>query len=148
MPTVQTSTKLACPAADLRKFLGTTANIPDVSDPELEFEVISAPDEVTVNELIEFRVTTYGFKQRISHRWTEVTDDRIVAEQADGPTKSWIHTQTIIATDSGCELTDRIDFEPAGGMLGFVMTAAKIEQSIKDGMEFRYETLQEKFGAG
>lgn len=148
METVTTSTRLACSPSELRTFLGTPANFKEISDPELEFELISAPDEIAPDAVIEFRVSTYGFKQRISHRWVEATPERIVAEQIDGPTKSWRHSQTIEATDSGCQLTDMIEFEPPGGMLGFVMTADKIKDSIAEGMDHRYETLQDRFGAG
>jgi len=144
MPTSTTSVELQCSAARLREFLGTTANLPEISDPELELEILTAPDQVTAGASIEFRVSAYGFKQRITHEWTAVSESEIVAEQTDGPTRKWIHTQTIRATgDNSCELTDEIEFEPPGGMLGFVMTADKVQESISEGMEFRYETLQE-----
>lgn len=142
-----TSAVLNCTAQTLRDFLGTTANIPEVSDPELELVVLDAPDQVTPGAVIEFRISAYGFKQKIKHKYISVTDSEIVAEQLDGPTKAWVHRQSIVSTgESTCELTDHIEFEPPGGMLGYVMTAAKIIESIKEGMEFRYVTLQEKLG--
>ncbi|MCR9197874.1 MAG: hypothetical protein NXI04_04485 [Planctomycetaceae bacterium] len=144
MPTSTTSAQLQCSAACLRQFLGATANLPEISDPELELEILNAPEQVTAGANIEFRVSAYGFKQRIIHQWTSVSETEIVAEQTDGPTRKWIHTQTIRATgDNSCELIDEIEFEPPGGMLGFVMTADKVQESISEGMEFRYETLQE-----
>lgn len=146
MPTVETSSQLNCSAKQLRDYLGCTANIPEISDPELELEVLNADETVTESGIIEFRISAYGFKQRIQHRYTEVSDQRIVAEQVDGPTRAWKHIQQIVSTDDGCQLTDTIEFEAPGGMLGFVMTAAKIEESIRDGMEHRYETLNDVLG--
>jgi len=144
MPESTTSVQLNCSAERLREFLGQTANIPQISDPELELEILEAPEQITAGATIEFRVSAYGFKQRITHKWTDVSATKIVAEQVDGPTRAWKHTQTIRSTgDASCELTDHIDFEPPGGMLGFVMTADKVQESIEEGMEFRYETLQE-----
>ena len=145
MPVSTTSTVLNCPAQTLRDFLGTTANIPEISDPDLELVILDAPDQVTQDAVIEFRITAYGFKQKMKHRWISVTDTEIIAQQLDGPTRAWTHRQTIVSTgESTCELTDHIEFEPPGGMLGYVMTADKIIDSIKEGMEFRYETLQER----
>lgn len=144
MPVSTTSTVLNCPAQTLRDFLGETANIPRISDPELELVVLDAPAVVIQDAVIEFRITAYGFKQKIKHRWVSVTDSEIVAEQLDGPTRAWTHRQTIVSTgESTCELTDHIEFEPPGGMLGYVMTGDKIIDSIKEGMDFRYEVLHE-----
>lgn len=145
MPESTTSTCLNCTAEALREYLGQTANLPDISDPDLELEVIDAPDTVVQDAVIEFRISAYGFKQRMKHKYTKVSETEIVAEQIDGPTRAWIHTQTVTSTGpSTCELVDHIQFEPPGGMIGFVMTEDKIRDSIQDGMDFRYETLQEK----
>ncbi|MEZ6124436.1 MAG: hypothetical protein R3C49_14860 [Planctomycetaceae bacterium] len=134
---------LKCSASQLRSFLGRTSNLPDISDPDLELTILKAPETIAAGELIEFRVTTWGIKQRMQHRWTEVSDERIVAEQIEGPTRSWIHTQNIIDhSDGTCTLEDIVDFEPPGGMMGFVMTAEKISESLQSGMEFRYEALE------
>lgn len=144
MPEFKSSTTLKCSAQTLREFLGQTANLPAISDPELSLEVLKAPDIVAADTVIEFRISAYGFKQRMQHRYLEATDTRIVAEQIDGPTRAWRHTQTVAGNEDGtATLTDEIVFEPPGGMLGYIMTAAKITESLKDGMEYRYETLAE-----
>jgi ligand-binding SRPBCC domain-containing protein len=148
MPEFKSSATLQCSAESLRNFLGQTANLPGISDPDLSLEIMEAPEFVTEDAVIEFRISAYGFKQRMSHRYVEVSSERIVAEQVDGPTRSWRHTQTITSNDDGTStLTDEIVFEPPGGMLGYVMTAAKIEVSLKDGMAYRYETLAEHLEA-
>ncbi|MFY9253309.1 MAG: hypothetical protein WAO83_07630 [Fuerstiella sp.] len=139
-----TSAQIKCSAAALRAYLGATANLTKISDPDLDLEVLNAPETIAEGALIEFRISAYGFKQRMQHKYTEVSETDIVAEQTDGPTRAWKHRQTITAvSDNECTLTDQIDFEPPGGMLGYVMTAAKIKDSIQDGMDYRYETLQE-----
>ena len=149
MPTVTTSAKLNCSAAALRSYLGATANLPKTSDPELQLEVLNAPADVVQGGVIEFRVSALGFKQRMQHRYVSVTETEIVAEQTDGPTRSWTHKQLIEDHGDGtCTLTDEISFEKPGGMLGFVMTDDRITESIEEGMEFRYEALQAELEAG
>jgi len=143
MPEFKASTTLRCSAAALRQYLGATANIPSISDPDLELEVLEAPEQVTADAIIEFRITAFGFKQRIQHRYVEVGETEILAEQVEGPTRMWVHRQSIVLNDDGtCLLTDLVEFEPPGGMMGFVLTEASIRQSLEDGMQFRYEALR------
>ncbi|MEZ6133099.1 MAG: hypothetical protein R3C59_30890 [Planctomycetaceae bacterium] len=147
MPEFSASATLPCSADRLREFLGLTANLPAISDPELELEVLSAPEIITLDGVIEFRITAYGFKQRMQHRYVEVSERQIVAVQIDGPTRSWLHRQTIQENEDGtCTLVDHIEFEPPGGMLGYLMTADRITESLTDGMEFRYSSLARELG--
>lgn len=143
MPQFTASTELKCSAAALREYLGQTEKLPTISNPDLQLKVISAPEMVAADTEIEFQITAYGLKQTMKHRYTVADEGRIVAEQTDGPTRSWVHTQTIEETENGCILTDIIDFEPPGGMVGFVMTEARIRESLEEGMEFRYDALAE-----
>lgn len=144
MPTTRTSVTLKCGPQTLRDFLGATANLPAISDPDLQLKVVEADEIVTADGVITFQISAYGLKQTMQHRYIEVTASRIVAEQIEGPTRSWTHRQILEDNGDGtCTLIDEIEFEPPGGMLGFVMTADKIRESIEDGMEFRYDALQE-----
>ena len=145
MPTHKSSTSLPCDVATARAFLGVTANIVETSDPDLELKILNAPEVIVADAVIEVQITAYGFKQSMKHRYIEVSDCEIVADQIEGPTRAWTHRQSLADNGDGtCTLTDQIDFEPPGGMLGFVMTEDKIKESIADGMTHRYETLQER----
>ena len=143
------SSILPVSADRLRAFLGRTANLPQISDPALELEILSAPEIVTLGQRIEFRITAYGFKQRATHEYVTVEELQIIENQIDGPLRAWRHHQQIevVGTDE-CRLTDRIEFEPPGGMLGFLLTEAKVKDSILDGMQIRYESLVDLISAG
>lgn len=147
MPEVTTESEIPCSAQQLRQFLGQTSNLLITSDPDLDLEILSAPEVIAEGERIEFRISAYGFKQRMEHQYVRVSETEIVAEQIEGPARAWKHTQVVQAGEAPakCQLVDRIEFEPPGGMLGFVMTEDMIRQSISDGMEFRYEALQQAF---
>jgi ligand-binding SRPBCC domain-containing protein len=147
MPEFSAKTILQCNAAALRDLLKAPHELPRISDPELELEIIEAPAIISEGDEIEFRISAYGFKQRMKHRYVVVTENEIVAEQLEGPARMWRHTQTILEHDDGtCRLSDHFGFEPPGGMLGFVMTEAKIRESLEEGMTFRYESIQEILG--
>ena len=147
MPEVTTQSEIPCSAEQLREFLGLTSNLLVTSEPDLELEILKAPEVVAEGERIEFRISAYGFKQRMEHEYVKVSETEIIAEQVEGPARAWKHTQLIQATENPatCQLVDTIEFEPPGGMLGFVMTEDMIRGSIHDGMEHRYDALREAF---
>lgn len=149
MPAFQASQIIQCPAASLRQFLGCPANLPLVSDPELQLEIISAPPLVTAGERIEFRIMAYGFRQRAIHIYQNVTDDEISEHQLEGPLRSWTHRQLFTSlNDSECVLEDSIEFTPPGGMLGFMMTESRILESLEQGMNERYSAITELVRSG
>ena len=149
MPESVSSSILECSAESLRAFLGRTANLPQISDPDLHLEILSAPDIVTLGHRIEFRVTAYGFKQRATHEYVTVEKLQIVEDLVEGPLRAWKHSQQIEIVAAGqCRLTDRIEFLPPGGMLGYLLTEAKVHASIQAGMQIRYEALSDIIRSG
>ena len=144
MPESLSSSILKCSAAELRAFLGRTANLPQISDPDLELEILSAPEIVTLGQRIEFRITAYGFKQRATHEYVTVEELQITEDQVEGPLRAWKHAQQIeIIGASQCRLIDRVEFEPPGGMLGYLLTEDKVLAAIQDGMQIRYDALSD-----
>jgi ligand-binding SRPBCC domain-containing protein len=144
-----TSPILTCVPAALRAFLGRPANLPQISNPDLELEIVKAPPEVMVGERIEFRITAYGFKQRATHEYLTTSEILILESQIDGPLRAWRHAQKIeIVGADTCRLIDEIDFECPGGMLGYLLTESRIKDSLEEGMDFRYSTLQELIESG
>lgn len=147
MPEIVCSTDLNCSVDTLRGYLGETSNLKNITDPDMSLKIVSADDVIQEESEIEFQVSTYGIKQSMKHRYTAVSATLIQSEQLEGPTRTWIHQVIMEDTGNGtCRLTDKIEFEPPGGMMGFVMTEAKIRESVLEGMEFRYEALAEILG--
>ena len=73
----------------------------------------------------------------------------IVESQIEGPLRAWRHRQRIEIAGSGhCQLIDEIEFEPPGGMLGYLLTESRIRQSLEEGMDFRYDILQQLITSG
>ena len=128
----------------MRTCLGNPANLPYITDPELNLQVIEAPEAVAEGKEIEFSIDAGGFPQRIRQRWVTVTDQQIVAEQVKGPTQSWRHEQKIAAAPEGCSLTETILFEPPSGMLGYLLTEDMIRKSLETSTAIRMELLTQQ----
>ncbi len=143
------SVTLPCPAAALRAYLGRPQNLPEISDPEIELEILSAPDEVAVGAKIVFRITAMGLRQRMTHEYKAVSDLEIQEVLVEGPLPAWQHTQRIQSLgDAECELTDEVLFQLPGGMMKFLLTEERIRESLSTGMAHRYATLQELIRSG
>ena len=141
------TTEFSGSAKRLRELLGTPGMFEEINDPDMEFELVAAPREVTEGEEITFAIVTGGIRQILRHRWTTVNELLIVAEQVEGPTQSWHHTQRIAATSGGCSLTDSITFEPPGGVLGFMVTEDAIAASLEQSTGVRHRLIAQYLDA-
>ncbi len=149
MPEYSSSVVLACPAVALRSFLVQPGNLPRVSDPELQLEILSAPPVVQTGDRIEFRIMAFGFRQRAAHIYQSVDEFEIVEQQVEGPLRAWQHRQVLtMMGEDRTQLMDEVVFEPPGGMLGFLLTAERIRESLEKSMQLRYRLLQDLVRAG
>src|SRR5215469_2483651 len=104
-------------------FFSRPAKLIEISPPELHFKLLSAPEQLTLGARIVLQGRRWGLSQRLV---SEVTvwepEVRFVDEQREGPFKQWVHTHRFEALpDGGTRLTDRIDYETPGGLLGFIL---------------------------
>lgn len=140
----ESSTVVPCSAAALRRFLGCPANLPEISDPDIELQIVSAPETISEGTRIEFRIMSFGLRHRMAHEYRLVTDSEIFEVQVDGPLPAWQHRQQLqLLGPSECRLTDTVEFQLPGGMLRFMLTEDRIRESLTTGMEFRYQALQQ-----
>jgi ligand-binding SRPBCC domain-containing protein len=71
---------------------------------------------------------------------------RFVDEQREGPFRKWIHTHRFEALpDGGTRVTDTIDYETPGGMLGFIVTVKAVERDLRWIFEYRRQKLAALF---
>ncbi|MEY3457811.1 MAG: hypothetical protein RL215_968 [Planctomycetota bacterium] len=149
MPLFTTNSILNCSAASLRNFLGRPANLPDISDPDIELEIVKAPEVIAAGEKIIFRVTAMGLRQRMTHEYLEASELEILETLVEGPLPLWRHRQQLEALGhSQCRLTDEVEFQTPGGLLRFVLTEERIRESLESGMNFRYQALAERITTG
>ncbi|HEY7156084.1 MAG TPA: SRPBCC family protein [Gemmataceae bacterium] len=133
MPRFETIENLTAPLSRVFGFFSRPAHLIEISPPELHFRLLSAPEQLTLGARIALQGRRWGLSQRIV---SEVTvwepEERFVDEQREGPFKQWVHTHRFEALpDGGTRLTDCIDYETPGGLLGFILTAAAVERELK-----------------
>lgn len=121
-------------------------NLPEVTSPDLQLKIIAAPDRVEAGSLVEFSVTRIGQELKAEHEVVTADGDAICEKQLKGMMKSWQHTRQFVAvSDSECRIENSIEFERPGGLLGAILTEAKIRAMLDEGFEYQNDQLKRKF---
>lgn len=147
MAVFETHLTLQTTPEQLFDFLARPEHAVELAPPGTSLELLSAPDVLQTGSRIEFDVHGYGPVHRIVEEITELQrPEKITAAQIRGPFKTFVH-QTLLkpAGNGQVELTDRIEFEPPGGLLGFLLTEDRIRRMLEEGYQHRHEELQAIF---
>ena len=107
-----------------------------------------APDELQLGSRLTVRGRRWGVTQRMVSEITAFEEGAlIVEEQRQGPFRAWRHTQRFApSADGGVRITDGIDYEPPGGVLGRLATAEAIRRELERAFAYRRERLAELLG--
>ena len=160
MPEARYAVALAAPAAEVWDFLTRPAEVVTVTDPDAGVRLIAGPDVMELGTANELEVTGFGLPQRVVY---EVTQFAPPAGDAAGPFTGGTFTETMTRgpmtrfenehavaprPGGGCEAVDVFRFDPPSGLLGFVLTEARVRRELDSAMTYRHAKLVERFGAG
>jgi ligand-binding SRPBCC domain-containing protein len=144
MPVFETTTVLACPPARVFEFLCRAANLEAVTPPEFHMRLVEGPERLHVGARVVLQGSRWGFSQRIASEITALEENTLVVdEQRERPFRKWVHSHRLEAVPEGTRMTDRVEFEPPGGLLGFVLTAPAIEAEQCDVFAYRTQRFRE-----
>jgi ligand-binding SRPBCC domain-containing protein len=144
MPHYLTTIELPFPVPHVFAFFLRPANVAALSPPEPRLELVEGPELLTLGARVTWKGRRWGVAYRIVTEVTALeTDARLVEEQRQGPLRKWQLTRRFEATPQGTRLTEEIEFEPPGGLLGFAVTAGTIEQDLDAAYAHRDRRLPE-----
>lgn len=148
MPTLTFVEQYAHPPAKVFAFFLCPANVLAVAPPGTEVTLIEGPDEVSAGSTYAVQLRKFGLSQRIDTEVGTVEAPALTNErQAKGPFRHFTLTRKFAATAEGTVLTETIDFEPPGGMLGLMLNAAVIERELRQSYEGRAERVSQRLTA-
>lgn len=149
MPTVEYETRLDCSPEALFDFLSRISNVPKVTDPKLGISFTSAPDVVERGSRLDFQIITFGQIVKSTHQIVEFERPSLVVEQqVAGPMKSWSHSHEYTPTPEGVLMRDRVEYQPPGGLIGLLLTEAKVRDHLEDGFFYREQKLKQLISQG
>ena len=143
MPIFETSECYAAPPARAFDLFRRPAERLRTAPPELHLELEEGPAELRLGSRLTVRGKRWGVTQRMTTEITAFEDGVLIVErQRQGPLRYWKHTQRFEPTpDGGVRITDVIEYEPPGGMLGRLATAEAIRGELERGFAHRRERL-------
>jgi len=147
MPTFEHTETHPAPPARAFDLFRRLANRVRLAPPELHLQLVEGPTELQLGLRLTLRGRRWGVSQRMVSEITAFEDGvLILEEQRQGPFRSWKHTQRFTPTGGGVQITDVIEYEPPGGILGRLATAEVIDRELERIFSYRREKLTELLG--
>lgn len=148
MAKYHTEVIVAAPADEVFDFLIRPENVIRVTAPSSGLKPVGAPDILEQGSRIELELTGFGPPQRFLYEVTEFDrPNRFTETLVKGPLASFRHEHLFETTENGTRVLDLVEFQPPGGMLGFLVTEDRIRQGLVHGLRFRHEELGRIFGS-
>jgi ligand-binding SRPBCC domain-containing protein len=148
MPTFEHTETHSAPLARAFDLFRRTAERVRLAPPELHLQLVEGPTELQMGSRLTLRGRRWGVTQRMVNEITAFEDGvLIVEEQRQGPFRSWKQTQRFAPeTGGGVRITDVIEYEPPGGVLGRLATAEVIGRELEGIFSYRQKMLTELLG--
>ena len=144
VPVFEASAEFGCAPAVLYDFLIRPANSIRVTPPDLQTQLVEGPELVELGSRITVEARRLGMRQVLTVVVVVLEPDRLLAdEQIQGPFRSYRHERRLEVLPGGTMLTERIDYQPPGGMLGLLLTASRIQEYLADMHEYRIKAMRE-----
>jgi ligand-binding SRPBCC domain-containing protein len=125
-------------------FLIRTANLMAMIPPDSGMTAVSVPEVVKTGSMLEFQLKQFGQSFKIVHEITQlVPPSKLVERQVQGLFKMWNHEHLVEEAPAGEVVAiDRIEFEPPGGMLGFLVTKRRILDELESLFAHRHQQMR------
>jgi ligand-binding SRPBCC domain-containing protein len=146
MPLFETQILLSCRPEVLFDFLMRPAMVMALNPPEMNLTLLEAPDIVTEGSRIRFQVEALGFKQQMVHEVINLQRPAgFLVREIEGVLKKYEHEHLIeLQPDGGTILFERVLYEPPGGMVGFLLTEARVREGLEKNFGHRHRELKQQ----
>lgn len=150
MAVFETSVAIACSPEQAWNFLVRPANLKLITPPDVGLHLVEAPEVLELGSKLLFKVQGWGQVQQFLHEITAFeANARLSEKMVKGLFGRWVHDHVLATGPNGeTVITDRIDFEPPAGLLGFLVNKKKILEYLEDGFDHRQKQLKKLLVAG
>jgi len=149
MPEYEHQQRLECSVEALFDFLSRPANQVRLSRPESRLTFLDPPEVISAGDELEFEVRAYGTTQSVVHEIVSVERPRLIVERMlHGPLEELEHEHLFESENGTVVLIDRIRFVPPGGMIGLLLTEARLRKSFDESFAYRRRVLEHLVAEG
>lgn len=147
MPVFESQTTLSRHPDEVFDFICRPENLCAIAPPELQMVFVNPPPLISLGTRLVCKVQVFGQMQQMEYEITQFESPRRFREESvGGPLSKWVHDYEVHSADGGSVLINRIEFAPPGGLLGFILTADRIEEHLEEGFAHRREALRKLLG--
>jgi ligand-binding SRPBCC domain-containing protein len=148
MPVFERAMFFPRPLAEVFDFFCRPANLVTISPPELHMQLIDGPERIELGSRVTLKGRRWGLPQ------TMITEIRLfepgvkfMDAMVQGPFRKWDHLHSFASVEDGTRLSDHIEYEPPGGLLGLIATPSLVERELERLFVYRFDKLRELLGA-
>jgi ligand-binding SRPBCC domain-containing protein len=144
MATLEASVAIRTTVERVFDFLTSTENFSKIVPTDLKLKLVQAPDRLALGSRFEVQILGFGIPQNVIYEITQFEPPhRFQESQAKGPLGRYVHDHIFEPqADGTVQVTDRIEFEPPGGLLGMMLTADRLKTSLQQGLTHRHRELK------
>jgi ligand-binding SRPBCC domain-containing protein len=144
MSRFEATVTIARAPAPIFDFLMRPANAVAVTPSDTHLTLLGAPQVLFEGCRIEFEIKAYGQTQRFVHEVVELEPPRRFLEvQREGLFREFRHEHLVEPVgEEQSLLIDRVDFEPPGGLLGFLLTENRIREMLESSFAHRHQEIK------
>ncbi len=144
MPVFECRTEVDVSPEELFDFITLVSNIKAITPPTVDMVIVEAPEILSEGAKLIFKVRAFGVAQQLEHEIVAFERPRSFREKMlKGPLPAWTHDYIVEPRGDGlAALTNRIEFDPPGGMLGMLLTADRILNHLEESYAERSAALK------
>lgn len=149
MAIFEDSILLPVPRAILFDFLSKPANVAKISSSSVGLKFKEAPEIVTTGSRISIQMVVMGQVQNAVHEISDFKHPELIVEvQLEGPMKSWRHEHRFEDAGDQTRMIDVIDYTKPGGIIGLLLTEAKVNDMLEENFFQREQNLRRMISQG
>jgi len=138
-----------CSVEDVFDFFTITRNHEKMSEGNLGLAFTQAPERFEQGSRLHFDIQGFGQVQSVVYEILEFErPQRYLEQQVEGPMKEWIHEHLFIAEGDTTVVVDKVQFQPPGGLMGFLISESRVLESLEDGIYSRNQALKQMLESG
>ncbi|MBX9681393.1 MAG: SRPBCC family protein [Gemmataceae bacterium] len=132
--------RFSAPPEAIFALLAAVSRRPEWTPSKMHLELVEGAEALAISSVCQWKVRRGGISQRIVTTFETVEPpSRIVERQIEGPFPLWRHETQLAADGQTTIVQDVIEFQPPGGMLGFIVTEKRIQADLHEAFGYRDE---------
>lgn len=146
MTTIEKSSIIKAPRAEVFEFFLDPNNLSKVSPPQLQLEGLKTDVPLKEGSEFSFRAKSGLFRFRWRGRVVKLEAPRIVIdEQIEGPFQSFRHVHLFRDLVDHTMVIDLVEYKPSFGVLGRLINVMSLQSRMEQMLEYRHARLKELF---